>query len=295
MAALYGQMAFLSDPHIESTFAGWFTAYSGSQRKNPNIAGCSLILFDLLSSLTWYWPSSPILGFSLPEQQDEFSDATSKPPTYCPGLEKNVIIAFKIRALLFLFGGHPTEAQGNPEGNLMSDFFSSQVRCFYCNVLWLSIFPFYYLGIWESALAREFKATQFPPSFKVKPWHWVVLALRVHMGLIKVIFLSTEPEISDSCCKCVINLLHKFRLIHTLYSVLKQHKKIPLIGMQRTFWTFVSKGTPFWLFYFFVRIPSVFTIVHLIVPLLLQKVIYLPLFFFFFRFIYLGHLTIFCV
>lgn len=73
------------------------------------------------------------------------------------------------------------------------------------------------------------------------------------MGLIKVIFLSTEPEISDSCRKCVINLLHKSRLIHTLYSMLKQHKKIPLIGMQWTSWTFVSKGTPFCLFYFFVE------------------------------------------
>lgn len=127
MAALYGQMAFLSDPHIESTFAGWFTAYSGSQRKNPNIAGCSLILFDLLSSLTWYWPSSPILGFSLPEQQDEFSDATSKPPTYCPGLEKNVIIAFKIRALLCLFGDIPQKHRETQKGT--SWVTSSLLRC----------------------------------------------------------------------------------------------------------------------------------------------------------------------
>lgn len=46
-------------PLVESTFTGWCTACSLSQRKNPNIAGCSQILFDLLSSLTWYWPSFP--------------------------------------------------------------------------------------------------------------------------------------------------------------------------------------------------------------------------------------------
>lgn len=59
------------------------------------------------------------------------------------------------------------------------------------------------------------------------------------MGLIKVIFLSTEPEISDSHYKYVINLLNKLRLIHTPYSVLKQLRKIPAIRIQWAFWIFV--------------------------------------------------------
>lgn len=114
------------------------------------------------------------------------------------------------------------------------------------------------------------------------------------MGLIKVIFLSTEPEISDSCCKCVINLLYKSRLIHTLYSMLKQHKK------NSTHWDAVDildicfprdSVLPSLLFWY-----NAFSVYHCSfnIPFALTEN-YTSFSLFFPQFIYLRHLTIFCV
>lgn len=121
-------------------------------------------------------------------------------------------------------------------------------KCFYCNVLWVSIFLFFKLGIWESAFAWEFKTLQFPASFKVKSLGGLGTELLYRAS--KGDFFKYRNQETWFTLKYVINLLHKLRLIHIPYSVLKQCRKVyhPL-GFSGYFG--YLKGTQFYFLLFF--------------------------------------------